>query len=769
VITPSTRRALLASSLVAGGLCFALVVHRHDSIGDWLFFRYLRALALATLFGSSCLVAGHAIVVRTLGRTLPLGEHFAIAFPLGVMLFFLVSFGFGLLGLYGGPFFLLAPCLLLAFGASRFWSSATRLRRHLARARPRYQLRLFDAACGAFGCLGVALIWFPILSPQNASYDARWYHLPIAEHYVAQGGIRPFSEGWVPGALPQLASLLYAWALSGPGTLFDRVETAAHLELIMFLATLASIAPMVGRVLGRRAPWSWVALLLFPGIYCYDSGLVLGADHVVALWAAPIFLLSLRYLEAPSRSVALLLGAAVAGALNTKYTALSLAVLPAVVVLTRLVSTLRAPAPGHRTHALSVLAALSLLTAPHWLKNAAFYGDPLFPALRRWLPAQPWSQAAEAPHQLWFTLHHPPPSFGALLEMLRTLVTFSFEPHDFPQYHGALPVFGSLFTLCTPPLLLLGRRRRLHWLFAGVYLGLCAWFWIHQWDRYIQALLPWMAAGTAAVLMLLWQEGPLVRAAVALVVGLQVVWGAAVPFIPAHRAAGRSIYQVVIDLLGRPFRKGDPLTSYPAWEAMARALPPNAKVLIHEEEIHFGLGVPTALDYSGHQGVFYWGEPGATTPAEVYGLLRDHGITHLVWADRLDHASDTVAAGLVFFDFAVHHSRRLGTFDGFALAELPDAAPAGRHPGDVAYYPCEAASLFAPGLYPLQALARSPGDQRSIARPRSDTPQTLAIERAEFLVYDTSCRGALPESTRERFELLAARGRAMLMQRKRDP
>jgi hypothetical protein len=65
---------------------------------------------------------------------------------------------------------------------------------------------------------GVLYVWFTILTPQNASFDSRWYHQPIAEIYVAQGGIEPFSEGWVPGAFPQLASLLYAWAFSLPGS-----------------------------------------------------------------------------------------------------------------------------------------------------------------------------------------------------------------------------------------------------------------------------------------------------------------------------------------------------------------------------------------------------------------------------------------------------------------------------------------------------------------------------------------------------------------------
>ena len=107
-----------------------------------------------------------------------------------------------------------------------------------------------------------------------------------------------------------------------------------------------------------------------------------------------------------------------------------------------------------------------MLTAPHWLKNAIFYGDPLFPLLRRWLPAHPWSAAAEAPYESWFLLRRPPWSLSGVLEMAKTLVTFSFVPHDFPQYHGERPISGSLFTLCTP-LLVFVRNRRLDWLFGG--------------------------------------------------------------------------------------------------------------------------------------------------------------------------------------------------------------------------------------------------------------------------------------------------------------
>ncbi|HXK16735.1 MAG TPA: hypothetical protein VNG33_02940 [Polyangiaceae bacterium] len=570
--------------------------------------------------------------------------------------------------------------------------------------------------------------------------------------------------------MPQLANLLYAWALSGPGSLFDRVETAAHLELTTFLFTLLGVTALVRRALGSRAPWSFAALLLFPGVYCYDSGLVLGADHVAALWAAPVMLLSWRYLEAPSTALGLLLGAVVAGALDTKYTAVNLLPLALTVVALRAALDLRRSAQARKLLPACVVAAsVAVLTAPHWLKNLVFYGDPLFPLLRRWFGSEPWSAAAEAPYAIWFSLHHPRFGWTGLGEMLKTLATFSFVPHDFPQYHRDVPIFGSLFTLLTPALVFLRRERRLLWLFGGAYLGLVAWFWLHQFDRYLQTLVPWMEAATVVVLVRLWREGPLVRTLCSALVGLQLVWAGDVPFIPAHRAAGAAVQKLVVDLLGRRYRDADPLECYPAWEALGRALPPGAKVLIHEEEIHFGLSRATALDYSGDQGAFYWGEPGATTPREIWTLLRSHGITHLVWAKNLDHGTDTVAAGLAFFDFAIHHSKTIGTFGGFSLAELSSEAPPETRPGPVAYYPCDKTPPFGPGLYELNALARSPGDRRALARPRSDLTTEQAIATAQWLVFDVRCHGRLPDPVRDQFELLAARGNAMLLERRPAP
>src|SRR5207244_1635956 len=135
-------------------------------------------------------------------------------------------------------------------------------------------------------------------------------------------------------------------------------------------------------------------------------------------------------------------------------------------------------------------------------------------------------------------------------QTLSALVTFSFKPNDWDRFHGATPVFGSLFTLSLGLLPFLKGTRRLWGLFFATELGVFAWYWTHHQDRYLQAALPWMAAATAAVLALCWQRGLLVRGVLGLLVVLQVVWGADVYFMPAHVYLGVPA-KAVADLLAR--------------------------------------------------------------------------------------------------------------------------------------------------------------------------------------------------------------------------
>ena len=167
----------------------------------------------------------------------------------------------------------------------------------------------------------------------------------------------------------------------------------------------------------------------------------------------------------------------------------------------------------------------------------------------------------------------------------------------------------------TPLLPFLGRRPRLYWLFGGVYLGIVAWFWIHQLDRYLQVLVPWMAAATAVVLVLLWRQG---RSAATR--GRLSGWATdrvgrrcVLHVHPSRRRlieSPRSWSTFSVDAMQSKAAIGSfPIRTGSPW---GRRCPSGAKVLVHEEEIHLGLSAVSMSDYPGNQGIFYWGEPGVS-------------------------------------------------------------------------------------------------------------------------------------------------------------
>src|ERR1019366_6412329 len=84
----------------------------------------------------------------------------------------------------------------------------------------------------------------------------------------------------------------------------------------------------------------------------------------------------------------------------------------------------------------------------------------------------------------------------------------------------------------------------------GANLGVAVWFLTSHQDRFLQSLVPWMAACTAAMLALAWRMGALVRGAVAMLVALQLVWGGDVYFYRQPTMAGDNPLKALVDHLG---------------------------------------------------------------------------------------------------------------------------------------------------------------------------------------------------------------------------
>lgn len=756
-----TKASMSAALLVAIGLLL-VSVHGHYPIQKWLFWRYLGYWFAAGVFLISSVTFGDWAVAKVLGRRLERAEHLVMACAVGTLGFGLGVFCAGILRLLGAPFFFLFPALLAVPFVGAFW-----------RAHRSWILGPFTRSGSIprallvtlpIGALLMALAYIPVITPNNISYDARWYHLPIAEHYAAAGRITRFDEGWVLGAYPQLGSLFYTWAMLMPfGVYFDRVLLCAHLEWVLFVATVASVPALVRALApGLSGRGAGLVMFLFPGMLLYDSSLGAGGDHIVAAYAPALWIALLRaWPKLDARPMALFALVLAATSL-TKYTA-ALLVVPVLAALGVRALWLLGKALHRRPVRLAPwLVAMAVFgvvfcvaTAPHWLKNAVFYRDPLFPTLHQRVQPDPWVPEAKVHYDFLVqkTLASAPRSLRGVQETLSAAVTFSFVPHDWPNFHRNVPVFGMLFTLSWLILPFL-RSWRLVGLGVAVEIGVLFWYWTHHWDRFLQSLLPWMTGVTAAVLALCWRQGGIVRWLAVALATLQGIWGSDVPFFPTHALLGDTPYRDAIRLAATGHQqKYEERFVVSHHETIGRALPRDAKVLIHNEHLHHGLERMAVNDRPQFQTGLSYAQLGS--PRAVHDKLRSFGVTHvLVPPEPSDIEVDSVAANLVFWDFFRNHTQNHRPFGGHELAELKPEPPPAPPKTDVlvTYLGCERSKRYASGLYRLGQMTAlydgpypAPIERENDKKGGNGSAKAL-LERSDYAVVD-QCRGRVPSLT----------------------
>jgi hypothetical protein len=709
----------LAVALSGGTWLLLSQVHAHYPIQHWLFWRYFAYWLAGGAFWLLVGAAGDRVVRLVWRRRLPAREHFATAFALGLLATATLVFVAGLAHAFGRAFFVALPLVLAALGGRSYfrfsWRFARRAFARPAGPRPWAELTL------ALGVVAALLVYAPIMSPENISYDARWYHIPIAEHYAAQGSVSRFPEGWTLGAYPQLMTLISTWAMQLPfGRLFDRVMLIAHFEWVTFVATLAAVPVLVRRLSpGLSGYRSWLFVFLFPGLFLYDSNLNGSADHYVAATAPAIWLMLLRaWRRLEPRSCALL-ALALAAAANTKYTALSLVGPVCLGIGLRftwlLVAGPTRPGRPARAQVLAggALAAFVFLaaTSMHWLKNIAFYGDPFFPALNATLELHPWSPDATLHYQKFMLVHgvwRPPATLDGVKETLKTAVNFAFVPHDWPTLHGAVPVLGMLFTLSILALPFVKRAGRLWAIALACELGIMLWYWTNHQDRYLQALVPWFAAFAAAVLALAYKSGRPGRVAAVGLVAAQGVWGSDVPFIPTHSMVEDSPLRETVRLLGQGYlKKYEERLVASEHEEVAAALPKNAKVLLHNQHMHLGLARPSVSDWSPFQSGLSYRALGSSRAA--YDELRSFGVTHVLFSTLLAQGpeNDSVGGDLIFWQMIDQYGQNRRTVGRFTLLDLTIDAPQ-RSSGSslVMYLGCDTGVGYRSGLYEVRDLGQ---------------------------------------------------------------
>jgi len=764
------KTPFLVATIATGAVLLLAISDPYYPIGRWLLWHYLMLLGFAAFTMLAAFSLGDWLLRHVFRLNLPTHERFSFAFALGLFSFEIGMFLLGVVGAYRHVTFFVYPALLVALGLPE-WRNHYRRWLRIGRLGPK--LSAAQVLFVLFGCLAIGLIYFSILTPANVQFDARWKHMALAEDYVAHGGLRRMPEGWVFAARPHLTSYLYAWAFLLPiGTLFHRMELCAHLEFLVFLVTtFFGIAALMRRMLPNIDPRvAWIGRFLFPGVLLYDSSLSAGADHFGALLAPAIAIATLRCYRHLERGWVWLLIVLLSAAVMVKETlAIMLVPLPVAMLGLRAL-WLILNHDSKRQEAFRLLRTLGfglvlglITTAPFWLKNWIWYRNPVYPSLSHLFASKPWSSMADYRFNVEYSesnMWAPKRTLMGALESLGAIFNFSFWPNDWSKFHGDRPIFGSLFTLLLPALLWLRGTKRIWAIVGWVHVALLTWYWVHHQDRYLQAILPMIAACTSSIIVLLWRKDRAVRIALSLLVAVQLALGADVYFIQTHAMTGSAVKRVV-DLLalGHQGKFDERFVIEQKYVALADAIPKGKRILFHDMQAHLG------SEHEGVRDVALW-QSGlnyslATHPNDIHRWLKEMGVNYIVLNAGKSSGSDRVASDLLFFDFVYRYTKRERNIEGMHVFSLPDTLFNVPYQDKVVVVTCEHGSEFA--LHNLSALKR-PGygplsklNEKPLQVTRNLGELRNFYSRADFAVVGAKCD--VPADLTVQFKKVAERNK----------
>lgn len=761
--------AVVLATCLTGSYFYVSTVAKLQPLDGWFVWSLVQLWWWMLVLSASCLSLGHLILERWLQLELPPLEALVQSMAVGLVGFVMAMYVGGALRLYGPVFAVLLPVACLAVGGRSLLRLLRRFWVELREPRPASPFVWLVAGLGAF-CVGLA--YLGVLSPDTLNYDSTWSHLVIAQDYARNGRIIKFWGNYNMG-VPHLASIVHTWGWTVPGLGKPALRwmMALHNEFGLFCWTLVGVAAGVRRLVGDPVRGSWAGFFLFPIIFVYDNNMGGAADHIAAFFAPPLLLATLVAWERMTPAAAALLAVSCAGALLTKYQGAYLFVPLALVLGVRWLllayrlrrGRLRPEDPQVTWRQLwrapLVLAGLgALLVAPHFLKNAVFYRNPLYPfAQDIFSSSNPSSPNAGPLLRYLFTDDNWRPKGGVLDKVLHSLqlfVTFSFKPHY--SFTKDVPAFGSLFTLLLPALVVL-RGAGAIWIATALASGaLFLWGYTYNIDRNLQIFLPLMVCVAVALIVRVWRLGWVARAGLVPLLAVQLAWGSDALFYSAQDRLQSAFNLIRASYDGRGKQRLDGYRSH--FLAVSDALPKNARVLLHSSHVTLGIDREVVMDWDAFQGFISYDE--LRTVAETYDYLRERGITHILLEPR-SRAAPTKQEDILFNGLISENARILGHFGSFRLYEFPSRRPPAEEPYEVVTIGLHG---YADGLYPITKLNTHeylPAYVQRFAAPSEPLPQSgdalaAMLERCDAVVVATRSRldSSAEQVLKRRFTML---------------
>lgn len=722
------RGALLAVICLVGMGLYARVLEPHYPIDTWLAWRFALLVFWCLLFSAGALGAGSFVVERLLpGVRLPRLEALVLSMGAGVVVFALAMYVGGAAAWFGSVF---AVALALGLGCLGARSLPRLLARDTAPVATQPSSWLNRLVLG-FGIISLGLVYLGVLTPEAINYDATWSHLTIAQDYAREGRIVAFPADYNK-QVPHLASIVYSWGFMVPGLdVSGHWMLAQHLEFTAFLWTLVGVAAAIDWITQSEVRAGWSALFLFPAIFVYDGNLGAAADHILAFFGPPILLAARHFLPRLALRPAVLVGIVLGGAALTKYQAMYFVVPFTGLMLLRLLMLLFVDLRAKRrvdvrllAGSLAVVVAVLLVMAPHFIKNAVFHGNPVYPFMQR-----VFAGSHPIAPESWFDFENiyldqawvpKGTTFEKLSSTLAVFFTFSFVPHY--SFFGGVPMFGSLFTLLLPCVLVLRRNRRLWLSIALASGGILMWAATFRVDRNLQIVLPLVAVATGGLVLEIWRFGRIARVGLVPLMALQLIWGGDAAFY-----SGFPRYKDAIDLLrsGMDKRAATRFDSYHRpYRDLGAALPKDAKVLIHNGHPSLGIDREVVLDWTGFQALIHYGHLGTVHDLVVY--YRKLGITHLVDLPG-SRPGASKQEEILWQDLLRRQAASSRRFGHLRLTEVPAVPPPQTAPYRVL---CLGLEGYADGVYDITDLSTNEYRVPALRSYRPPRVSVLGLEQA---------------------------------------
>jgi hypothetical protein len=746
-----------------GAYLFGDNVDRHFAVQQWLVWRLMPIWGYLLLFNFACVAFGAFLLRKLLQqRELPALEALLQSMMLGLTAFVLSLYVCGFARLFRPAVALTLPLVFLIIGfrdAQTLWGRLRQWRAALPRPKPVEQVLGSLAVLG--GGAALVFLYLEALDVSNINFDATWYHYPIAQDYARAGRIIPF-WGDAHRSFPHLTSMLHTWALLVPGLkhLPQHWMLSLHLEYGVVLWRIVGVAALARWALGGRdVRGLWAGFFLFPSIFIYDQSIGASADHFLGFFAAPALLAAARALKFFDVRWCVLLGVALGSYVLVKYQAIYLLGGIGVIAALRLGyllargqlrkrrDTLRAddvPWRGLLAGAGAIALTATLVSAPHFGKNAVFHRNPTYPfaqsIFKASYPKQQPGYYREEPYHGGFM-----PKYSGLKRQqwaLGRIFAYSFETAN-RNLTERRPYMGALFSLLLPCLLLVRHKRRLV-LTSGV-LFVAFWLWANTApnDRYLVGFYDLCIGAGLALMVKVWDLGVFARVGLVPLVALQLFWGG-----DAMLFYGRKELEKALDLIAAGYKGkfDDRFEAKGAQRQITEATPPNAVILARNYKGLLGLDRTVLGDGADLQDYIRYSR--LEDPRAFYEVVKARGVTHLLYphGQRLPERLNNV---FLFDELFMRHAVKLRRFGSLRLAELPAQAP----PPNVPYLVLVSGIREYPdGIYAVEQLdidKRVPNRFSPPPKPRERLSKTELASQLDKVNGMAIGRGKLPKAPSE--------------------